>query len=321
MRDARRVRGPRLGVGDRARPRLRRAGGARAGAGARASRAHRASAPSTARSRRARERRRPLAPDAARAAGGGSRRNGREDHAIRRRRRADASHSAQAAAQPAAEDARAEPCAGDVSRRSRCECEEPTALSVPRSSRGSMGRKQFASSEPEYASWGEAIKAYQTTHTTRAFPDDAYAKPARARRYAKSRARGRVQPGAADVHRRRPRGGGARRRGLVARHAAQPRARRADRARVAVQHPDDGRQAPGLARRRGGGGGGGGAEGAPAAVGAPRDAHLPPPARQLLPVQHRERAAALGAPLRAARAAAEAPSTSRRRRRCSARRW
>ena len=39
-----------------------------------------------------------------------------------------------------------------------------------------MGRKQFASSEPEYASWGEAIKAYQTTHTTRAFPDDAYAK-------------------------------------------------------------------------------------------------------------------------------------------------
>ena len=50
-----------------------------------------------------------------------------------------------------------------------------------------MGRKQFASSEPEYASWGEAIKAYQTTHTTRAFPDDAYAKPARVTRYAKSR--------------------------------------------------------------------------------------------------------------------------------------
>ena len=50
-----------------------------------------------------------------------------------------------------------------------------------------MGRKQFACSEPEYASWGEAIKAYQTTHTTRAFPDDAYAKPARVTRYAKSR--------------------------------------------------------------------------------------------------------------------------------------
>ena len=50
-----------------------------------------------------------------------------------------------------------------------------------------MGRKQYAHAEPEPASWGEAIKQYQSAHQNRPFPDDAYAKPARVTRYAKSR--------------------------------------------------------------------------------------------------------------------------------------